>query len=101
MSGQFDDADEGPNSGPLHISFIDQSDDDFVKAMRAKMMLVSQEQLQQQQQHLAQMQSQLRMNASFPVPDSMMHPNGSGQPQNAPNDNRQQPNNGGTMRRPG
>jgi len=58
-------------------------------------------QLQQQQQHLAQMQSQLRMNASFPVPDSMMYPNGSGQPQNAPNDNRQQPNNGGTMRRPG
>jgi len=51
MSGQFDDADEGPNSGPLHVSFIDQSDDDFVKAMRAKMMLVSQEQLQQQQQH--------------------------------------------------
>ncbi|KAL7438563.1 hypothetical protein ACHAXM_006284 [Skeletonema potamos] len=49
MSGQFDDADEGPNSGPLHVSFIDQSDDDFVKAMRAKMMLVSQEQLQQQQ----------------------------------------------------
>ena len=53
MSGQFDDADEGASSGPLQSSFIDQSDDDFVKAMRAKMMLVSQEQQpkpQQQQQ---------------------------------------------------
>eukprot|EP00986_Skeletonema_menzelii_P006707 scaffold2549_cov122-Skeletonema_menzelii.AAC.1 len=37
MSGQFDDASEG-------ASLIDQSDDDFVKAMRAKMMIVSQEQ---------------------------------------------------------
>jgi len=44
MSGQFDDADEGASSGPLQNSFLDQSDDDFVKAMRAKMMLVSQEQ---------------------------------------------------------
>lgn len=43
MSGQFDDAEEdGCSSGPLHNSLIDQSDDDFVKAMRAKMMLVSQ-----------------------------------------------------------
>lgn len=48
MSGQFDDADEeGADSVPLHSSIIDQSDDDFVKAMRAKMMLVSQEQQQQ------------------------------------------------------
>ena len=44
MSGQFDDADEGDISGPLHQNLTDQSDDDFVKAMRAKMMLVSQEQ---------------------------------------------------------
>ncbi len=44
MSGQFDDAEEGCSSGPLHNNLIDQSDDDFVKAMRAKMMLVSQEQ---------------------------------------------------------
>ena len=44
MSGQFDDAEEDASSGPLHSSLMDQSDDDFVKAMRAKMMLVSQEQ---------------------------------------------------------
>lgn len=45
MSGQFDDADEEADNdvGPLH-RFLDGSDDDFVKAMRAKMMLANKEQ---------------------------------------------------------
>ena len=47
MHGQFDDADEGATTRPLHSVMEDQSDEDFVKAMRAKMMLAS----EQQQQH--------------------------------------------------
>ena len=50
MYGQFDDADEGATTRPLHSVMEDQSDDDFVKAMRAKMMLASEQQQQQQRQ---------------------------------------------------